>query len=435
MKKIAFYTLGCKVNQYETDSLAGLFEQKGYEIVDFDEKADVYVINTCSVTNESARKSRKAIRRAVRKNPEAIVAVVGCYAQTETERIKKIPGVDVIIGTANRKDIIDLVEKARNAEKPLTVVRDIMKVDEYEKISPIGRTEKTRAFLKIQEGCSEFCSYCIIPYARGPVRSRDLKDIVLETQRLAREGFKEIVLTGINLVMYGRDLGNTSLVDVIERVHGVKGIERIRLSSIEPMGITEDLITLLTSLPKICPHFHIPLQSGSDVILKKMNRRYTTREYEEIIQAIREKIPEASITTDIIVGFPGETQNEFQKTYCFAKKIKFSRIHVFKYSQRKGTPASRMKPQVSSEEKRRRSAVLIQLSEELEKDYIDRFIGRVMEVIVEKKVKEMEGFFEGLTDNYIRVVFPLKRGKQGDLLKLRLIKRENSCVFGEPVKT
>jgi len=435
MKKVAFYTLGCKVNQYETDSLAGLFEQKGYKIVDFDEKADVYVINTCSVTNEGAKKSRKAIRRAIKKNPEAVVAVVGCYAQTETERIKKIPGVDVIIGTTNRKDIVDLVEKARNAEKPITVVRDIMNVDEYEKISPIGRTEKTRAFLKIQEGCSEFCSYCIIPYARGPVRSRDLKDIVLETQRLAREGFKEIVLTGINLVMYGRDLGNTSLVDVIEKVHDVKSIKRIRLSSIEPMGITEDLITALTSLPKICPHFHIPLQSGSDVILRKMNRRYTPGEYEEIIQAIRGKIPEASITTDIIVGFPGETQNEFQKTYYFAKKIKFSRIHVFKYSRRKGTPASKMKYQVSSEEKRRRSAALIQLSEELEKDYIDRFIGRVMEVIVEKRVKNMEGFFEGLTDNYIRVVFPLKRGKQGDLLKIRLIKRENSCVFGEPVKT
>lgn len=433
MKKVAFYTLGCKVNQYETDAMAGLFEQKGYEIVDFNEKADVYVINTCGVTGEAAKKSRKSIRKAIRKNPNAVVAVAGCYAQTELEEIKRIPGVDVVIGTARKGDIVNLVEKAGESKKPIDVVKDILKVNEYEKISPFKRKEKTRAFLKIQEGCNQFCAYCIIPYARGPIRSRDPEDVVGEAAKLVEQGYKEIVLTGINLVMYGRDLPDVDLKHIVKLIHNIQGLERIRLSSIEPVGITEDLIEGITSLPKVCPHFHIPLQSGSDVVLKKMNRRYTTQHYRHIISSLRQRIPDVSITTDIIVGFPGETEREFEKTCFFAEEMGFSKIHVFKYSKRKGTPAASMKAQVPEHEKRRRSSKLLMLSRRMEREYIDKFIGSIKDIIIEKEARGKRGLTEGITDNYIRVWVAHNNPAQGEVLKVKLIKREEDHAVGEVV--
>lgn len=434
MKKVAFYTLGCKVNQYETEAMTELFEKEGYEITDFDQYADVYVINTCTVTNLGDRKSRQMIRRAKKLNKHSIVAVVGCYAQTAAEEISKIKGVNLIIGTKDRSRIVELINQIKEQEEQINVVQDIMTTREFEDMKVTAYKERTRAFLKIQEGCNQFCSYCIIPYARGPVRSRKPEDIVEEVQQLAQNGFKEIVFAGIHVASYGKDLKNTNLLDIIKRVHDIEGIERLRLSSIEPMTLTEEFVENAARLPKLCPHYHISLQSGCDATLKRMNRKYTTAEYREVVNRLRANFPDVAITTDVMVGFPGETEQEFEESKRFVDEISFAQVHVFKYSPRKGTPSVTFPNQVSPEEKERRSKIMIELSANSEKRFCDKFIGREMEVLFEQQVKEQDGYYEGLTPNYIRVVAHSDEDIEGQIMKVQLKERKEGFIAGTIVK-
>ncbi|HWQ30604.1 MAG TPA: tRNA (N(6)-L-threonylcarbamoyladenosine(37)-C(2))-methylthiotransferase MtaB, partial [Negativicutes bacterium] len=313
MKKAAFYTLGCKVNQYETEAMIESFEAAGYEIVEYSDFADVYVINTCTVTNMGDRKSRQIIRRALDLNPEAFIAVVGCYSQIAPGEVLAIPGVRLVLGTDERSRIVELVHSTMEKNEKLSMVRDIMEVNEFEEMPIRNYKSRTRAFLKIQEGCDQYCTYCIIPYARGHIRSRRPESIIEEVRELAKNGFKEIVLTGIYVASYGKDLGNTSLIEIIESVHEVDGIKRIRMSSVDPNGLTDELIERLRRLPKMCRHFHLSLQSGCDETLKRMNRKYSTEEYIRVAGKLREAFPDVALTTDLIVGFPGETEEEFQK--------------------------------------------------------------------------------------------------------------------------
>ncbi|MCG0274760.1 MAG: tRNA (N(6)-L-threonylcarbamoyladenosine(37)-C(2))-methylthiotransferase MtaB [Thermosediminibacteraceae bacterium] len=430
MPKVAFYTLGCKVNQYESDAMAELFKNRGYELVDFDDVADVYVINTCTVTNEGARKSRQIIRQATRRNPNAKVAVVGCYAQLEADEILRIPGVDVVIGTKDRHRIVDLVEQVKKGDTKIVEVKDIMKARTFEEIAFKGYRQRTRAFLKIQEGCNMFCSYCIIPYVRGPVRSRSLESIVREAESLAKDGFQEVVLTGIHLGLYGADFKNgPTLYDVIERLSRIEGIRRIRLSSIEALELNDDFIKKLALIESFCHHFHIPLQSGSDRILKMMNRRYTAAEFEERIKLIRDIMPDVGITTDVIVGFPGETDEDFAKTREFIEKIGFSKLHVFKFSPRKGTPAAKMPDQVPADVKEKRSHELIRLSRQLEKNFREKFAGKVMDVLFEER--DEKGMYHGLTGNYIKVAVRSDRELRNQLLPVKLVENGDDFILGE----
>ncbi|SHH34261.1 threonylcarbamoyladenosine tRNA methylthiotransferase MtaB [Caloranaerobacter azorensis DSM 13643] len=431
MKTVAFYTLGCKVNQYETEAMAELFKKEGYNVVDAEDKADIYVINTCTVTNLGDRKSRQFIRRAKRKNRKAIIAVVGCYVQVSPDEVFEIEDVDLVIGTNDKNKIVELCEEVKEKHKRIKIVEDIMKVREFEEM-PINEIEgKTRAFVKIQEGCNQYCSYCIIPYARGPVRSRKLQNIIKEVEKLSKSGFKEIVLTGIHVASYGKDLGDIRLIDVIEAIHDIEGIERIRLSSLEPTIITEEFMDRLIKLPKVCNHFHLSLQSGSNTVLKRMNRKYTTEEYLSIVKLIRKYMPDVGLTTDIIVGFPGETDEEFEETYNFVKEIGFSRIHVFKYSPRKGTPAAKFKNQVDGKIKAERSRKLIELGEELNKVFNRRFIGKIMNVLFEEKVRGATGLMEGYTTNYIRVMAKGDISIEGEILPVKMNRISGENLIGE----
>lgn len=432
MKKVAFYTLGCKVNQYDTEAMIELFEKNKYKVVDSSEKADVYVINTCTVTNLGDRKSRQFIRRSKKKNPNSIIVVVGCYAQTASEEIMNIEGVNLVLGTNERNKIVQLVESIDKDEK-VNYVDDIMDVKEFEELSIEKVKGKTRAFLKIQEGCNQYCSYCIIPYARGPIRSRKLENIVSEVNRLAKNGFKEIVLTGIHIASYGKDLKKGSLIDVIKEVHNVEGIERIRLSSVEPTLLTKDFIREIKVLPKFCPHFHISLQSGCDETLKRMNRKYSTKQYREIVRNLRIEIPEIAITTDIIVGFPGETEEEFMTTYKFVEEMAFSQIHVFKYSPRKGTPSAGFENQVHGNIKNRRSEKMIELGNELMYRYMNTFINKEIEVLYENYYNIDKKIISGLTSNYIRVAATGKDRMIGNIIKTQLTKIEKEIMIGEIV--
>ena len=365
MKKVAFYTLGCKVNQYETEAMLELFEKEGYEKAETEDYADVYVINTCTVTHMSDRKSRQYIRRMKKKNPDAIIAVVGCYSQVSPEEILSIDEVNLVMGTNDRKKIVEEVKKI-DASRKVSTVDDIMKVKAFEEIEINKTNGKTRAFMKIQDGCDRYCSYCIIPYARGRVRSRDLESIVKEVENLASNGYKEVVLTGIHVASYGKDIKDSDikLLDVIKQINDIEGIERIRLSSVEPILFTDEFVEAVSTMDKVCPHYHLSLQSGCDETLKRMKRRYTTEEYKAIVDRLRAAIPNVSITTDVIVGFPGETNEEFDKTYEFLKDIELTHMHVFKYSPRKGTPAATMENQVDPSTKHDRSEKLLQLNEE-----------------------------------------------------------------------
>ena len=401
MKKVAFYTLGCKVNQYETEAMLEMFNQRGYEGVDSEEYADVYVINTCTVTHMSDRKSRQYIRRVKKKNPKAIIAVVGCYSQVSPEEILEIEDVNLVMGTNDRRTIVDKVESI-DCNSKLSTVDDIMKVKEFEDIEISQTNGKTRAFIKIQDGCDRFCTYCIIPYARGRIRSRSLKDIIEEVRNLSENGYREVVLTGIHVASYGKDLKDgSSLLTVIKAVADIDKIERIRLSSVEPILFTEDFVDEICQIKKLVPHYHLSLQSGCDETLKRMNRRYTSEEYKKIVDILRSRIPDVSITTDVIVGFPGETNEEFSETLAFLKEIKLMHTHVFKYSPRKGTPAAEMKNQVDPQMKNMRSSTLLSLSTKNFKEFANKYIGKSMRVLFEEK--DSEGYFEGLTDNYIRV--------------------------------
>lgn len=415
----AFHTLGCKVNQYETEALTELFGKRGFEIADFEEAADVYIINTCTVTGMSDRKSRNAVRRARRLNPEAVVAVTGCYPQTAPDEVAKIEGVDIITGTANRSELPELVEnylnnrhEAADAETrrggPVSHVRDIMRYRSFEETGVSSFRDRTRAYVKIQDGCNRFCTYCIIPYARGPVRSREPQNIIREIEKLGAEGFKEIVLTGIHLASYGNDFrddkAGKGLIEIAEKIHDLPGIERIRLSSLEPVIITDAFISRAKLLPKLCPHYHISLQSGCDATLMRMNRRYTAEEYLRAVIKLKANIADVSVTTDVMVGFPGETDEEFEKTYEFLKNAPLTQMHVFKYSPRKGTPAAEYNNQVEPQIKEERSKRLLELSAKKLLDYNRGFEGRTLSVLFEQEAEKAAGMFEGRTGNYIRVL-------------------------------
>lgn len=430
MKKVAFYTLGCKVNQYDTEAMVEIFERGDYDVVASDEIADVYVINTCTVTNLGDRKSRQFIRRSKKRNPDAIIVVVGCYAQTASEEVMAIEGVNLVLGTNERNKIVELVESI-NMNQKINYVDNIMEVKEFEELSIEKVKGKTRVFLKVQEGCNQFCSYCIIPYARGPIRSRKLENIISEVERLSKNGFKEIVLTGIHIASYGKDLKDIALIDVIKQVHEVDGIERIRLSSVEPTLLTEEFIKGIKTLPKFCHHLHISLQSGSDETLKRMNRKYDIEQYRRIIMNLRREIPNIAITTDIIVGFPGETEGEFENTYNFVKEMAFSQIHVFKYSPRKGTPAAKYENQVPGDIKNSRSERIIQLGNEMMNSYREQFIGQEMSILFEAYNSKEKHLIEGLSENYIRVAVTADEVYIGKIVKTKATSVEEDIMFGE----
>ncbi len=430
MKKAAFYTLGCKVNQYETEAMIELFEKSGYETVDFDGYADVYVINTCTVTNMSDRKSRQIIRRAKKHNPDSIVAVTGCYAQTAPEAVGKIEGVNIVVGTKDRKNIVSLAESAAPTESK-TAVSDIMHTHEFEELSVGNYKTRTRAYIKIQEGCNQFCSYCIIPYARGPVRSRPHDEVIKEVKRLADEGFTEVILAGIHVASYGTDLGDCDLASVINEVNQVDKIKRIRLSSIEPMTLDESFIERIKPCTKLCRHFHISLQSGCDETLRRMNRKYTCDDYKKIVDGLRKNYPGVAITTDIMVGFPQETEEEFEKTCKFVTDIAFADAHVFQYSQRKGTPAATRPGQVAPQEKERRSHKIIEITNKSREEYQKEFIGKCAEVLFEQPCHAKEGYFEGKTDNYLTVIVPTDKDLSGQYLDVELKEVTPDGIIGK----
>lgn len=430
MKKVKFSTLGCKVNQYETEAMAELFVKNGYEITE-DYNCDVFVLNTCTVTNLSDRKSRQQISKIRSENSDAIIAVVGCYSQVSPDEIENIEGVNVILGTKYRKEIVELCELAKSSNKIINKVENIGKNREFEELTINTEHSMTRAYIKIQEGCSQFCSYCIIPYARGPIRSRNIRDIGLEAKRLADNGFKEIVLTGIHVASYGKDLENDDigLIDVIEDIGQIDKIKRIRLSSLEPRIVDKQFLDRLSKVEQFCDHFHLSLQSGSDSILQSMNRKYDTNLYEKTINLIRKYYPNAAITTDIIVGFPGETDEDFEKTLDFVDKIQFSKIHVFKYSNRKGTVASKMKNQVSGVVKKERSKLLIEKSKYYTDKFLDNMLNEPIKVLFESK--NDDGYIKGYTTNYIRVKREYNPNLSNKIIDVVCNRRENEELVCE----
>jgi threonylcarbamoyladenosine tRNA methylthiotransferase MtaB len=428
-KIMSALTLGCKVNQYETEAMQELFVADGYEVVDHTEKADVYVINTCTVTATGDKKSRQFIRRAKRLNPDALVAVVGCYSQISPEEVEAIEGVNLVLGTNNRKEIVNYVKNI-GSEGHLNKVEDIMAVNTFEEMTIDAVKDKTRAFLKIQEGCNQYCTYCIIPYARGKVRSRALHNIVEEVGRLSKNGFKEIVLTGIHLGSYGVDLEGQSLIEAIEATGAVEGIERVRVGSLEPRSITDDFLKRVAQVEAFCPHFHLSLQSGSDGVLKRMKRRYTAEEYYESVVKIRQVFPEASITTDIIVGFPLETDEEFEETLAFVQRVNFHQIHVFKYSIREGTPAALM-PQVDGGVKDVRSHRLIEKAEKMEVAFLNSFVGKTLDVLFES----YDNFMSiGHTKHYINVKASTGSDRSGEIAKVKITSVEGKKLLGELIR-
>ena len=396
-KKVAFVSLGCKVNQYETNAMSQEFVEAGYDVVDFNDVADIYVVNTCTVTNMADRKSRQMLRRVKEISPEAVLVATGCYAQVGKDELEKIEDIDLIIGNNEKKDIVEIIENYQNEVN--SIITDVMHQKDYVEFGTTTYTEKTRAVIKVQDGCNQFCSYCIIPYARGRVRSRKIENIIKEVEQIVDNGMKEIVITGIHIASYGKDFNyEITLIDLLEELNKIEGLKRIR--SIEPTIITEEFVNRLSKLEKICDHFHLSLQSGCDETLKRMNRRYTCDEFENGTKILREKFPNAALTTDIIVGFPGETDEEFNKTYEFLKRVAFYKMHVFKYSQRKGTKAAVMPNQIDGTIKEERSKTLLQLSDENEKMYNSKYIGKQVEVLFEEKDGE---FYKGHTTNYIEV--------------------------------
>lgn len=430
MKKAAFYTLGCKVNQYETEAMAELFADAGYEICDFSDKSDVYVINTCSVTNMGDRKSRQIIRRAKKTNPDAVIAVTGCYSQVAPEEVLAINGVNIVIGTQDRKNIVSLVEDIKNMSN-VNHVSNIMTNHEFEELHIKEYMSRTRAFIKIQEGCNQFCSYCIIPYARGPVRSRPFNDVITEVKRLAANNFKEIILVGIHVASYGADLDDTSLEKLIMAVDKIDGIERIRLSSIEPMTLDQKFIDSIKGSKKLCHHFHISLQSGCNETLRRMNRKYTTEQFKGIVDGLREAFEDVAVTTDIMVGFPAETEEEFEKTVAFTREIAFADAHIFQYSMRQGTPAAKRPDQISPDIKEKRSKIIIAETRKSRDAFIERFIGKTMRVLFEQRASD--GMFEGKTDNYITVHAPSEENLNDKFREVLLERNENGVVFGKIV--
>ncbi|WPK11586.1 tRNA (N(6)-L-threonylcarbamoyladenosine(37)-C(2))-methylthiotransferase MtaB [Lysinibacillus louembei] len=425
MGTVAFQTLGCKVNHYETEAIWQLFKEQQYDRIDFEQQADVYVINTCTVTNTGDKKSRQVIRRAVRRNPEAVICVTGCYAQTSPAEIMAIPGVDIVVGTQDRHKLLGLIEQYREEREPINAVRNIMKNRVYEELDVPAFTDRTRASLKIQEGCNNFCTFCIIPWARGLMRSRDPQEVIRQAQQLVDAGYLEIVLTGIHTGGYGQDFKDYNLAQLLRDLEAqVKGLKRLRISSIEASQLTDEVIDVLRNSNIVVNHLHIPIQSGSDTVLKRMRRKYTMEFFSERITKLAEALPNLAVTSDVIVGFPGETEEEFMETYNFIRDHKFSELHVFPYSKRTGTPAARMEDQVDEEIKNERVHRLIALNDQLAKEYAARFENEVMEVIPEERFKEGDNanLYVGYTDNYLKVVFEGTEDMIGKLVKVKITK-------------
>jgi len=424
MATVAFHTLGCKVNHYETEAVWQLFKDQGYERVDFERQADVYVINTCTVTNTGDKKSRQVIRRAIRKNDNAVICVTGCYAQTSPAEIMEIPGVDIVVGTQDRVKMLDYIEQYHKERQPINGVTNIMKTRVYEELDVPAFTDRTRASLKIQEGCNNFCTFCIIPWARGLMRSRDPEEVINQAQQLVDAGYKEIVLTGIHTGGYGEDMKDYNLAMLLRELDKrVRGLKRIRISSIEASQITDDVIDVLNESDKIVRHLHVPLQSGSDSVLKRMRRKYTMEFYKERVERIKKALPGLAITSDVIVGFPGETDEEFMETYRAIQEIGFSELHVFPYSKRTGTPAARMDDQVDDEVKNDRVHQLIELSNQQAKEYASQYENEVLEVIPEEKFKkddEQDNRYVGYTDNYLKVIFEGSEEMVGEIVRVKL---------------
>lgn len=436
MAKIAFYTLGCKVNQADTASMENLFLRSGHQLVSFDGEADVYIINTCVVTNTGQRKSRQTIHRAIRKNPNALIVVTGCYPQTAAEEVKAIAGVDMIIGNQDRAQIVQLVEErlAHRQTDTLDAVHKLTASTAFEEMAAGDITDKTRAFLKIQEGCNQFCTYCIIPYARGPLRSRSLESIRTETQRLISAGFKEIVLIGIHLGCYGKENPDgPTLYDAVKTVLDVPGVQRLRLGSLESVEVEPRLLTLMQEDARFCRHLHLPLQSGCDKVLQAMHRPYTTAKFKTLLADIKTKVPDIAITTDVIVGFPGETEADFETTCKFAESCGFSKMHIFPFSARKGTPAEKFAGAVTEAVKKERADIFGRIDETMHKTFMQAMVGQTAEVLFEQPAGE--DYFEGLTGNYQRV-FVKSGGRNlgGEILPVKITAFDGEKLLGEIIK-
>ena len=422
MKKVALHNLGCKVNAYQTEAMQEMLEHAGYEIVPFQEGADIYVINTCTVTNIADRKSRQMLHRARKMNPDAVVVAAGCYVQAQAEKQVIDPCIDIVLGNNKKQDLLTALQAYEEAHGDLREVIDINHTKEYENLHLTKQGEHTRAYIKVQDGCNQFCSYCIIPYARGRVRSRAKEDVVAEVTDLAKNGYQEVVLTGIHLSSYGIDFENEdNLLSLIRAVHEIEGIKRIRLGSLEPRIITEEFVQAIAALPKMCPHFHLSLQSGCNETLKRMNRRYTSEEFYEKCEILRKYFEKPALTTDVIVGFPQETEEEFETTYEFLKKICFYETHIFKYSKREGTKAAVMQGQIPEQIKAKRSARLIELGEKNRRAYEESFLGKTVEVLVEEKSdvngKEM---WTGHTKEYMKIALESEKNLQNCILNVQI---------------
>lgn len=436
MAKIAFYTLGCKVNQADTASMENLFLRSGHQLVSFDGEADVYIINTCVVTNTGQRKSRQTIHRAIRKNPNALIVVTGCYPQTAAEEVKAIAGVDMIIGNQDRAQIVQLVEErlAHRQTDTLDAVHKLTASTAFEEMAAGDITDKTRAFLKIQEGCNQFCTYCIIPYARGPLRSRSLESICTETQRLISAGFKEIVLIGIHLGCYGKENPDgPTLYDAVKTVLDVPGVQRLRLGSLESVEVEPRLLTLMQEDARFCRHLHLPLQSGCDKTLQAMHRPYTTAKFKTLLADIKTKVPDIAITTDVIAGFPGETEADFETTCKFAESCGFSKMHIFPFSARKGTPAEKFAGAVTEAVKKERADILGRIDETMHKTFLQAMVGQTAEILFEQPAGE--DYFEGLTGNYQRV-FVKSGGRNlgGEILPVKITAFDGEKLLGKIIK-
>jgi threonylcarbamoyladenosine tRNA methylthiotransferase MtaB len=428
LQTVAFHTLGCKVNQYDSQAMLEAFLAAGYLQTDFERVADVYVINTCTVTGTGDKKSMQAVRRALRRNPQAAVIVAGCLAQRVAEELL-LPGVRLVLGTQRRGEVVTLLHQALAQDVSLVAV-DALVAAPFEGLTVTAHEGHARAVLKIQEGCDRRCTYCVIPDVRGPVRSRPLEEVRAEAHRLAEAGFQEIVLTGIHLTSYGRDMGEgTGLLDALRAVHDAPGLRRIRLGSLEPRIVTEEFIAGLSALPKVCPHFHLALQSGSDSVLKRMGRRYTTTEFLQACALLREAFPDAAITTDVMTGFPGETDEEFAQTQRTVEEAGFARMHVFPYSERAGTPAARMPDAVPKPLREARARALIEQGKVLQRDYLESLLHTAQEVLLEEA--EAEGLMAGYTPQYVRVLSPV--GRAGEVIRLRLLRVEGEAILGEPM--
>ena len=433
--KVLFITLGCKVNQYETNAMIQKFLENGYEVIEngqekVKEQADICIINTCTVTNMSDRKSRQKIRMVKEKNKNAIVVAVGCYAQVAKEELEKIPEIDLVLGNNEKVEIVKHIEQYLKEKRKEKELQDVMKSKEFSEFGKITFTEKTRAVIKVQDGCDRFCSYCIIPYARGRVRSRKPENILSEISEIANKGIQEVVITGIHVASYGKDFKEDyKLIDLLEEINKIDGIKRIRLGSIEPLLITEEFVKRLSKLEKVCHHFHLSLQSGCDETLKRMNRKYTTEQFREIVKMLRDIYSDVNLTTDIIVGFPGETEEEFKTTYNFLKEINFYKMHIFKYSPRKGTKADLMPNQIDGSIKEKRSKKLIELSDKNQLEYNKSYLGKEVEVLFEE---QKEGIYQGHTQNYILVHCKSKQNLENKIEKVKCEKALNEYIEAKP---